>query len=60
MFSIIIVWPPAPLKPVNITVPEIIEYIVVPSGAGISIPEWLEDAPWVGEFRGPKYEEILW
>lgn len=31
----------------------------VPSGAGISIPLWYVEAPWVGDERFPKYELIL-
>ena len=32
---------------------------LLPGGAGISIPEWEEEAPLVGETRFPKYELIL-
>lgn len=31
----------------------------MPWGAGISIPEWEEEAPEVGDFLLPKYELIL-
>lgn len=40
--------------------PLITEYISVPSGAAISIPEWLDELPVVGDFRGPKGEVIVW
>ena len=53
------VYPPAPLKEALITLQVKIEYIIVFSGAGISIPEWVEEAPLVGDCLGPKYEDIL-
>lgn len=43
----------------EIIFPLVIEYISVPSGAEISIPEWIEEAPVVGEFRGPKLDVIV-
>lgn len=55
-----IVQPPAPLKPVEIIFPFVIEYTILPSGAAISIPEWLDEAPWVGAFLFPKLEVMVW
>lgn len=60
MFCIFIVHPFAPLKPLKITIPSVTEYIVVPSVAAISIPEWLLEAPVVGEFLFPNGEVIVW
>lgn len=34
--------------------------MLVPSGAEMSIPEWLEELPEVGEILGPKGEVIVW
>ena len=59
-FSIVNVYPPAPLKPVKVTLPGKHEYIGVPSVAAMSIPEWDEDAPDVGEVLFPKGEVMLW
>ena len=60
MLSIEIVNPPAPLNPVKITFPDKTEYIFVPSGTPISIPEWLLDAPVVGDILFPNGDVILW
>lgn len=59
-FSIVNVYPPAPLKPVKVTLPGKHEYIGVPSVAAMSIPEWDEDAPDVGEVLFPNGEVMLW
>ena len=56
----IIEWPYAPLKPIWTTIPSEIEYIEEPSWAAISIPEWFEEAPEVGEVLYPKLDVILW
>lgn len=53
------VYPPAPLKPKKVTLPEQTAIILLPVGAAISIPEWLVEAPDVGAFRLPKQEVIV-
>ena len=58
-FSIVKVYPPAPLKPVNVILPGKHEYIGVPSVAAISIPECEDDAPDVGEVLFPNGDVIL-
>lgn len=55
----VIVYPPAPKKFVNVILPSLTAINLLPTGAGISIPEWEEEAPEVGEGRLPKYELIL-
>ena len=58
LFSTTIVYPPPAPQPENVTMPEQIDKIFVPSGAGISIPEWYVEAPEVVEVLCPKYELI--
>ena len=48
-FSTTIVYPPPAPQLAKVTVPSHIDSILVPDGAGISIPEWYVDAPLVGE-----------
>ena len=55
----VIVYPPAPKKSLNVISPSATAIKLVPCGAGISIPEWEEDAPEVGEVRFPK-KELIW
>ncbi len=55
----VIVYPPAPKNCLNVISPSATAMNLVPSGAGISIPECEEEAPLVGDTRFPKYELIL-
>ena len=48
------VYPPAPKNCVNVISPSATAINFVPSGAGISMPEWEEEAPDVGETLLPK------
>ena len=52
-------YPPAPKNCLNVISPSATAINLVPWGAGISMPEWEEEAPDVGDLRFPKYELIL-
>ena len=52
-------YPPAPKNSLKVISPSATAINLVPWGAGISIPEWDDDAPEVGEVRLPKGELIL-
>ena len=54
----VIVYPPAPKKSLNVISPSATAIKLVPCGAGISMPEWEDEAPEVGEVRLPKKELI--
>lgn len=55
----VIVYPPAPKNCLNVIWPSATAINLLPSGAGISIPECEEEAPDVGDTLFPKYELIL-
>ena len=50
---------PAPKNWQKVISPSATAIKLLPGGAGISIPEWEEEAPLVGEVRFPKGELIL-
>ena len=58
-FDIIIVCPPAPLNPVNVTIPFMLLTRLLPVGAAISMPLWYVLEPAVGAFLYPNSDVIF-